>query len=84
MHEGSPLPSLLHLQEVCPEDGPPLPLGKQLCGDQEPKVLHPLHLLRFLGEPLHCSRAPRRATDFHQALSFEKTQAVADIAFGIG
>ena len=28
--------------------------------------------------------APWRATDFHQAVSFETTQAVADIAFGIG
>ena len=38
----------------------------------------------FRGEPDMFRLAPRRATDFHKAASFEKPQTMADIAFGIG
>ena len=47
-------PPILTPQSLCPpppqvhkEDGPPLPLGEQLRGGAEPKVLRPLHLLHW-------------------------------------
>src|SRR5215813_6824386 len=56
----------------------PLPLKSMECGNFR-GLLAP-----FRGEPDIFRLAPRRATDFHQASCFEQTQAMADLAFGMG
>ena len=52
--EGPPLQAV---QEVRYEDGPPLPVGEQLRGPQEPHLISPLPLLRP-------RRLPSRSGDF--------------------
>ncbi|XP_018619219.1 palmitoyltransferase ZDHHC7 isoform X3 [Scleropages formosus] len=37
-HQARKSPPLQHLQEMHPQDGPPLPLGEQLCGRKQPEM----------------------------------------------
>lgn len=43
-----PMSSLLHVQWMCSQNGSPLPLGQQLCGILQPKVLFLVFGLRLL------------------------------------